>query len=188
VRDAKAADQTMQNIRALFKRESFERKEARLPEVMSEAVRLVQEDRNKRGVPVQCIFEENLPRVFVDPILIQEVFINLITNAIEALANVRREPQLTIKVAARDDKELAIEVIDNGPGLDDPEKIFDAFVTTKEKGMGIGLAVSRSIMEAHDGRLWAENNADFGAKFTVTIPVPKSADSHHNAHGGSGEN
>ena len=179
VRDAKAADQTMQNIRALFKRESFERKEASLPEVMSEAVRLVQEDRNKRGVPVQCIFEENLPRVFVDPILIQEVFINLITNSIEALANVRREPQLTIKVAARDDKELAIEVIDNGPGLDDPEKIFDAFVTTKEKGMGIGLAVSRSIMEAHDGRLWAENNADFGAKFTVTIPVPKSADSRH---------
>jgi PAS domain S-box-containing protein len=188
VRDAKAADQTMQNIRALFKRESFERKEASLPEVMSEAVRLVQEDRNKRGVPVQCIFEENLPRVFVDPILIQEVFINLITNAIEALANVRREPQLTIKVAARDDKELAIEVIDNGPGLDDPEKIFDAFVTTKEKGMGIGLAVSRSIMEAHDGRLWAENNADFGAKFTVTIPVPKSADSRHNAHGGSEQN
>jgi PAS domain S-box-containing protein len=188
VRDAKAADQTMQNIRALFKRESFERKEASLPEVMSEAVRLVQEDRNKRGVPVQCIFEENLPRVFVDPILIQEVFINLISNAIEALANVRREPQLTIKVAARDDKELAIEVIDNGPGLDDPEKIFDAFVTTKEKGMGIGLAVSRSIMEAHDGRLWAENNADFGAKFTVTIPLHKSADSRHNAHGGSGQN
>ena len=188
VRDAKAADQTMQNIRALFKRESFERKEAGLPEVMSEAVRLVQEDRNKRGVPVQCIFEENLPRVFVDPILIQEVFINLITNAIEALANVRREPQLTIRVAARDDKELAIEVIDNGPGLDDPEKIFDAFVTTKEKGMGIGLAVSRSIMEAHDGRLWAENNADFGAKFTVTIPLPKSADSSHNAHGGPGKN
>jgi PAS domain S-box-containing protein len=177
VRDAKAADQTMQNIRALFKRESFERKEASLPEVISQAVRLVQEDRNKRGVPVQCIFEENLPRVFVDPILVQEVFINLITNAIEALAIVRREPQLTIKVAARDDKELAIEVIDNGPGLDDPEKVFDPFVTTKEKGMGIGLAVSRSIIEAHDGQLWAENNADFGARFTVTIRLPKSADS-----------
>ena len=175
VRDARAADQTMQNIRALFRRESFERKETSVPEMISEAVRLVQEDHNKRGVPVRCIFEEDLPRVSVDPILIQEVFINLISNAIEAMETNPREPQVTIKAAISDDKEMAIEVIDNGPGVDDPENIFDAFVTTKEKGMGIGLAVSRSIVEAHEGQLWAENNSDFGAKFTVTIPLPKTA-------------
>ena len=175
VRDARAADQTMQNIRALFRRESFERKETSVPEMISEAVRLVQEDHNKRGVPVQCIFEEDLPRVSVDPILIQEVFINLLSNAIEAMETNPREPQVTIKAAISDEKEMAIEVIDNGPGVDDPENIFDAFVTTKEKGMGIGLAVSRSIVEAHEGQLWAENNSDFGAKFTVTIPLPKPA-------------
>jgi PAS domain S-box-containing protein len=177
VRDTKAADQAMQNIRALFKRESFERKEASLPEVISEAVRLVHEDRNKRGVPVRCMFEENLPRVFVDPILIQEVFINLISNAIEAMETSPREPKLTIMVAACDDKELAIEVVDNGLGLEDTERIFDAFVTTKEKGMGIGLAVSRSIAEAHHGQLWAENNPDFGATFTLKLPLSKSASS-----------
>jgi signal transduction histidine kinase len=66
-------------------------------------------------------------------------------------------------------------VIDNGPGIDDPEKIFDTFVTTKEKGMGIGLAVSRSIAEAHQGELWAEKNPDFGATFTLKIPLYKSA-------------
>lgn len=175
VRDARAADQRMQNIRALFKREFFERKETSVPEMISEAVRLVQEDHTKRGVTVQCVFREDLPQVSVDPILIQEVFINLISNAIEAMETNPREPQVTITAAISDDKEMAIEVIDNGPGVDDPESIFDAFVTTKEKGMGIGLAVSRSIMEAHEGHLWAENNPDFGAKFTVKIPLPKTA-------------
>jgi signal transduction histidine kinase len=164
----------MQNIRALFRRESFERKETGVPEMISEAVRLVQEDDNKRGVPVQCIFADNLPRVSVDPILIQEVFINLISNAIEAMETNPRESQVIIKAAITDDKEMAVEVIDNGPGVDDAENIFDAFVTTKEKGMGIGLAVSRSIVEAHEGQLWAENNSDFGAKFTVKIPLPKT--------------
>lgn len=115
VRDAKAADQTMQNIRALFKRGSFESREASLAEVISEAVRLVEEDRNKQRVPVHCIFQDNLPRVFVDPVLIQEVFVNLISNAIEATESNPREPQVTIKAAALDDKEVAIQVIDNGP-------------------------------------------------------------------------
>jgi signal transduction histidine kinase len=175
VRDARSADQTMQNIRALFKRGSFEKKDTGVPGMIGEAVRLVQEDANKRGVPVHCIFEEDLPLVFVDPVLIQEVFINLISNAIEAMENSPREPKLIIRAAISDDKEMAIEVIDNGPGVDDPEKIFGAFVTTKEKGMGIGLAVSRSIAEAHEGQLSAANNPDGGATFTLKLPIPKSA-------------
>jgi K+-sensing histidine kinase KdpD len=116
--------------------------------------------------------------VFVDAILIQEVFINLISNAIEAMENIPREPKVTIRAAISDDKEMAIEVIDNGPGVDDPEKIFDAFVTTKEKGMGIGLAVSHSIAEAHEGQLSATNNSDFGATFTLKLPIPKSANAY----------
>jgi len=177
VRDARSADQTMQNIRALFKRESFEKKDTSVPEMIGEAVRLVQEDANKRGVPVHCIFEEDLPAVFVDAILIQEVFINLISNAIEAMENTPHDPKVIIRAAISDDKEVAIQVIDNGPGIDDSEKIFDAFVTTKEKGMGIGLAVSRSIAEAHEGQLSAANNPDFGATFTLTLPpaIPKCA-------------
>lgn len=171
VRDARSADQTMQNIRALFKRESFEKKDTSVPEMIGEAVRLVQEDANKRRVPVHCIFEEDLPPVFVDAILIQEVFINLISNAIEAMENIRRDPKVIIRAAISDDKEVAIQVIDNGPGIGDSEKIFDAFVTTKEKGMGIGLAVSRSIAEAHEGQLSAADNPDFGATFTLTLPT-----------------
>jgi len=171
VRDARAADQTMQNIRALFRRQSFDRKEASIPEMIREAVRLFQEDPNNRRIPVECIFEDHLPNIFVDPIQLQEVFINLISNAIEAMENNPREPQVTIRAAAVDDQEVTIEVIDNGPGVHNLERIFDAFVTTKEKGMGIGLAVSRSIVEAHDGELWAENNPDFGAKMVLRIPL-----------------
>jgi PAS domain S-box-containing protein len=174
VRDARSADQTMQNIRALFRRESFDRKEARVPVMVSEAVRLVQEDANKRAVSVHCIFEKDLPPVFVDPILIQEIFINLISNAIEAMDNNPREPKITIRATTYNDTEMAIEVIDNGSGVDDPEKIFDAFVTTKKEGMGIGLAVSRSIAEAHEGQLSAANNPEAGATFTLRIPLPKS--------------
>jgi signal transduction histidine kinase len=178
VRDARAADQTMQNIRALFRRESFDRKESSVPEMVREAVRLVQEDQNKRRVPVQCVLEDDLPLVCVDPIQIQEVLINLIVNAIEAMENNAREPEVTIR-ATVNAQEIAVQVIDNGPGIGDPEKIFDAFVTTKEEGMGIGLAVSRSIMEAHEGQLWAENNPHVGAKFTLTMPLPMTAKAPH---------
>jgi signal transduction histidine kinase len=77
--------------------------------------------------------------------------------------------------AGADSKEALIQVIDNGPGVDDPNRIFDAFVTTKVKGMGIGLAVSRTIIEAHGGRIWAENNKAGGATFNVTLPLTPPA-------------
>ena len=83
----------------------------------------------------------------------------------------RIHPLLKVRAAVTDQNEMLIQVIDNGPGVDDTETIFDAFVTTKDKGMGIGLAVSRSIVEAHDGRLWAENNPGGGATFSMALPL-----------------
>jgi PAS domain S-box-containing protein len=173
VRDARAADQTMQHIRALFKQESFDKKEVSIPNILREVVRIVQEDPKKRDVPIECQFEEPLPLVFIDQIQIQQVFINLIVNAIEALER-RRTNRLVALRAAADANEILIHVIDNGPGLGDLDRIFDAFVTTKANGMGIGLAVSRSIIEAHGGRLWAENNKAGGASFHVALPLPHS--------------
>jgi signal transduction histidine kinase len=80
-------------------------------------------------------------------------------------------PLVTLRATVTDSDTMLIQVIDNGPGVDDPDRIFDAFMTTKEKGMGIGLAVSRSIVEAHGGRLWAENNEPGGAIFNVALPL-----------------
>jgi PAS domain S-box-containing protein len=171
LRAIRSADETMQHIRALFKRESFEKTEANVPDMIREAVRLVHEDPKKSAVLIDCDFDGHLPTVSVDQIQIQQVLCNLILNAIEAMEGSRIHPLLKVRAAVTDQIEMLIQVIDNGPGVDNTETIFDAFVTTKDKGMGIGLAVSRSIVEAHDGRLWAENNPGGGATFSMALPL-----------------
>ena len=94
-------------------------------------------------------------------------------------------PDIKIRAAKMGTNEMLIQVIDNGPGLEAPERIFNAFVTTKKTGMGIGLAISRSIVEAHGGRLWAENGPEGGATFNVALPLsarqsnPSSSQSGH---------
>ena len=142
IQGARTADETMQHIRALFKQESFDKKDVNIPTLLHEVVRVVQEDPKKRDVPIECRFEESLPAVPVDPIQIQQVFINLIVNAIEALDGQQIAPVVLLR-AATDSNGMLVQVIDNGPGVYDPDRIFDAFMTTKENGMGIGLAVSR---------------------------------------------
>src|SRR6266702_1666267 len=170
IRDARGADETMKHIRALFKQESFDKKDVNIPDILREVVRVVQEDPKKRDVPIECHFEEPLPVVPVDQIQIQQVFINLLVNAIEALEGQQATPLVVLR-ALTDSNGMLVQVIDNGPGDDDPERIFDAFMTTKEKGMGIGLAVSRSTVEAHGGVLWAENNKTGGVTFNVALPL-----------------
>jgi PAS domain S-box-containing protein len=170
IRDARAADETMQHIRALFKQESFVKKDVTIPDILHEIIRIMQEDPKKRNVSIECHFEESLPTVSIDQIQIQQVFINLIVNAIEASEEQQAAPQVVLR-AVPDSSGMLIQVIDNGPGVDDPDRIFDAFMTTKENGMGIGLAVSRTIVEAHGGRLWAENNKAGGATFNVVLPL-----------------
>jgi PAS domain S-box-containing protein len=182
MRDARAADETMQHIRALFKQESFDKKDVNIPDIIREVVRIVQEDPRKRDVPIECHFEEPLPAVSIDQIQIQQVFINLIVNAIEALEGQQAPPLIVIRVVT-DSNVMSIQVVDNGPGVDDPDRIFDAFMTTKEEGMGIGLAVSRSVVEAHGGRLWAENNKTGGATFNVALPLPHAGSATAQIHG-----
>jgi signal transduction histidine kinase len=140
----------------------------------------VHEGPNKREVQIDQYqyLDDHLPKVSVDPIQIQQVFINLISNAIEAMEANRTLPLVRIRATITDQNEMLVQVIDNGPGVDDPERIFDTFMTTKEKGMGMGLAVSRSIVEAHGGRLWAENNPDGGATFNVALPVSSKREVH----------
>jgi PAS domain S-box-containing protein len=171
LRDIRSADQTMQHIRALFKSEPYEKRDESVLDIIRESLRFVREDPNRREVRIGWSIEGSLPPICVDRIQTQQVFINLISNAIEATYESANTAKILLKAFVTQEHEVIVQVIDNGTGLEDTEKIFDAFMTTKEKGMGVGLAVSRSIVEAHGGRLWAENNPDRGATFNVALPV-----------------
>ena len=171
LRDVQTADETMQHIRALFKREPYKKNEESILEIIRESVRFVQEDPNKREVRIGWSIEDKLPPISVDRIQTQQVFINLVSNAIEAAEGNANGAEILIRVVLSREGEIIAQVIDNGHGLADTDRIFDAFITTKEKGMGIGLAVSKSIVEAHGGRLWATNNPDRGATFHVALPI-----------------
>jgi PAS domain S-box-containing protein len=171
LRDIRSADEAMQHIRALFKSEPYEKRDESVLDIIRESLRFIHEDPNKRDVQIDWSIEGNLPPVYVDRIQIQQVFINLISNAIEATDGSENAAKILMRPFVTQEHEVIVQVIDNGTGLEDTEKIFDAFMTTKEKGLGIGLAVSRSIVEAHGGRLWAENNPDGGATFNVALPA-----------------
>jgi PAS domain S-box-containing protein len=178
LRDIRSADETMQHIRALFKSEPYEKSDESVLDILRESLRFVHENPNKREVRIDWSIEDSLPPICVDRIQTQQVFINLISNAIEATEGITNTARILLRAFVTQDDEVIAQVIDNGTGLEDSEKIFDAFMTTKEKGMGIGLAVSRSIVEAHGGRLWAENNPDGGATFNVALPVSSKREVH----------
>jgi signal transduction histidine kinase len=116
---------------------------------------------------------EELPPVTGDRVQLQQLVLNLIMNAVEAMSGVQdRRREIVITAGPGEGGEVVVAVRDSGVGLDSEEqdKIFDAFYTTKQTGMGMGLAISRSIVEHHGGRLWAEPNDGPGATFLFTIP------------------
>jgi len=177
VRDARAVDTVMRNIRSLFRKQPVVKAPCNMVDLVRDAVSLVREDATRRSIPIEYDHQEAVHMVLVDRFQIQQIIINLIGNAIEAMQATDRPPLLKICIRRATDRNVLTEFVDNGCGLPvhDSDNIFDAFVTTKKNGMGIGLAISRSIVEAHDGRLWAENNPDRGAKFSLLLKSPDVA-------------
>ena len=176
-RDARAVDAVMRNVRLLFKRQHAVRAPYNMVDLIQDAVSLLREDVHRRFTPIEYDFEEPVLMVLADRFQIQQIIINLVGNAIEAMRGTDRMPSLRICIKRAADGQVLTEFIDNGCGLPvhRVDNIFDAFVTTKNNGMGIGLSISRSIVEAHGGQLWAENNSDFGAKFTLRLSAPEPA-------------
>jgi len=119
-----------------------------------------------------------LPPIWYDPVHFQQVVLNLVLNAMEAMAYISEEKrQIVISTGPGEKGTVKVAVIDAGPGiaLDTLPKLFQRFFTTKKEGMGMGLCIARTIVEAHHGQIWAENNSETGGTFCFTVPVLKEA-------------
>jgi signal transduction histidine kinase len=173
MRDGNRATDVIARVRALFTKKESAIEAVDLNEVTREVVALSLSDLQRNRVALQSELAEDLPPVNGDRIQLQQVVLNLLRNASDAMVDVHDRPrQLLIRTVREDDDRVRVSVRDAGVGVD-PEnmnKLLGAFYTTKDDGMGIGLSVSRSIIERHHGRLWAEPNDGPGATFSFSIP------------------
>jgi signal transduction histidine kinase len=141
-------------------------------QTIREVVKLTQNEAARKGVTLRMDLAADLPPVLGDRVQLQQVILNLVMNGVEAMASAPARPrELLIRSRPYEPDKALVAVQDSGVGLDgqDLEKIFDAFYTTKPQGMGMGLAISRSIVEDHGGRLWAAPNDGPGATFQFTL-------------------
>jgi two-component system sensor kinase FixL len=144
--------------------------------LIEEALAFIKVEADEKGITTCLELEEDLPLLFVDPVQIEQVMLNLMRNSIEAMAGVDLEEKIMAVAATTIDRSsVQVTVVDTGPGLNEDQikHIFDAFFTTKKNGMGMGLAISRSIIEAHGGRLWADSGHGKGARFHFDLPIAR---------------
>src|SRR6476620_1087806 len=167
------ASQVVENLRSMFRKESSERRPLDVNSLIENVLGLTRREAQKHGVEVQVsLFEGPMPEISGDQAQLEQVFLNLIMNAIEAMGSSTGGVRtLEIKSAASDTGDVLVTVADSGPGVpvEKFDKIFDAFFTTKPEGMGMGLSICRSIVDAHGGRLWA-SRGEPGLTFYVWLP------------------
>ncbi len=178
IRDGKRASAVVSQMRALFKKAPTAKEPLEINDAIHEILALTQNEVHRSRVSLRTKLANDLPLVVGDRIQLQQVILNLLINAVQAVSELPegpREVDLTSEEVATNPEqtEVLITVRDSGPGLDPQhlDRLFDAFYTTKSDGLGIGLAISRSIIEAHGGRLWATANAPRGAVFQFTLPI-----------------
>jgi C4-dicarboxylate-specific signal transduction histidine kinase len=174
IKDGKRAGDVIGGIRALIKKAHPRKDDLEINEAILEVIALTRSELAKNGVSLQTQLAEGLPLVQGDRIQLQQVILNLIVNAVEAMSGVSEgSRELLIGTGKDASSGVLVAVQDSGPGLN-PEgfdRLFDAFYTTKPGGMGMGLSICRSIVEAHGGRLWASRTAGPGATVQFTLPV-----------------
>jgi C4-dicarboxylate-specific signal transduction histidine kinase len=175
--EALRAGEIIRRLRSLVRKETPKQDWIDLPEVAEEILRLVQPDTMQHGIAVQLEAEPQLPCVHGDRIQIEQVILNLLRNAIDAMAEVEGERILQVRIVRVGDTAVELAVRDSGHGMAPrvAERVFDPFFSTKPGGLGMGLSISRTIIEVHQGRLWVAPNPDAGVTFRLTLPVPAPA-------------
>jgi len=181
VTDGGRASAIIERVRALAKRSTPEHVALRLGDVVNDVLALAAAEAAARRVTIDASVPADLPAVLGDRVQLQQVLLNLVVNAMDAMAAVDERGR-SLRIRGRLDADngrraVTISVADCGVGLepDRMNRLFDAFYTTKPHGMGLGLAISRSIIEAHGGRLWAQRNDDAGATFSFSLPASAAA-------------
>jgi PAS domain S-box-containing protein len=174
IRNAKRAAEIINRIRSISRKGESKRQLADVNELIREMIALLRSEAKRYSISFRTELNAELPKVMADTVQVQQVLMNLIMNGIDAMKGVDQERELTVRSQWAQDRMLMISVSDTGVGLP-PEladRIFDAFFTTKSHGMGMGLRISRSIVESHGGRLWAAGHSPHGASFQFTLPTP----------------
>jgi PAS domain S-box-containing protein len=176
VKDATRAAEIISRIRTLFKKGSLERELVDVNEVIREMIVLLRNDATQYSISVRTELAQDLPQIRGDRVQLQQVIMNLINNSVDAMKDVEGMRELAIKTLQSENEHLLLSVSDTGVGLPaQKDQIFNAFFTTKVYGTGMGLAISRSIVESHGGRLWADDNSPRGASFYLTLPATTEA-------------
>lgn len=171
--EAKRASDTIAHLRRLLGKREPRPSAVKVNKVILELMRLTDAEARRRGIAVQLDLADDLPNVFVDRIQIEHVILNLVRNAFDAMADVPQDQQrLTITTALSEGETVEVAVCDVGKGLpaDIADWIFDPFFTTKAEGLGMGLAISRSVVEAHEGRIWVSPNTPRGTIVRFRLP------------------
>jgi signal transduction histidine kinase len=174
IQDAKRAGEIVRRVRAMFKSERTHNAAIDVGTVVNEVVELVGNEATFRGVALRINDSPVRLQILADRIQIQQCILNLLTNSFDATAQLRsRTPEVTISVARHEEKGwIRLSVRDNGIGVDSAvaDRLFEPFVTTKTKGMGLGLLVTKSIVEGHGGKVWFTPNPEGGTTFNFTLP------------------
>jgi PAS domain S-box-containing protein len=172
-RDSLRASEAVRSTRALAQKRPVSVQRLQIRDLIEESVRLVAADATRRRVQIHIRFAADIPQVDGDPVHLQQVLLNLIINAMEAMTeSPEAERFLTLRAEAHPNGDLLLAIKDTGPGIpaELTSRIFQSFFSTKKHGVGIGLSIARSIIEAHGGRIWCENNASGGATFHIHLP------------------
>jgi C4-dicarboxylate-specific signal transduction histidine kinase len=172
------ASEVVRHIRAMFTKATPERTQVQVNDLIREVSTLLEGAAVRNQVALQTELGSDLPVTMGDRVQLQQVIVNLILNGIEAMSGVDGRPrQLVIRSTMQNSDEVLVAVRDSGVGIapKDAKRIFDAFFTTKAQGMGMGLSISHSIIEAHGGRLWASANSGYGATLQFTLPAERES-------------
>ena len=177
VRDGTRAAEIISRIRLLFKKGTPQRELVDVNEVIRETIALLRSEATRYSISVRTEPAANLPQIMGDRVQLQQVLMNLIMNSIEAMKDVDGTRELVIESQQGENEEVLVSVSDTGVGLPphQADQIFNAFFSTKPHGTGMGLSISRSIVESHGGRLWAAGNSPRGARFCLTLPIKVEA-------------